>query len=213
MTAEQELPKQQDTAAEGAEAQPAPEAAAEVEAPAEAEALPPPDPLALAQEEIAALRDRLLRAMAEMENLRRRTEREKAEATLYAASNFARDMLGVADNLARALASLDAGQREAADAGLRALIEGVEVTQRELLNVFERHGIARFDPKGEKFDPHFHQAMFELPAIGVAPGTVVETIQPGYRIGERVLRPAMVGVAKAAAPAGDNGGNGSGGAR
>ena len=155
------------------------------------------DPLDEALAENAALKDRLLRAVAETENLRRRAEREKAEATLYAASNFARDMLSVADNLGRALASVDAEHRAAADPTLKALLDGVDVTQRELLNVFERHGIIRFDPKGEKFDPHFHQAMFELPSGDMAPGTVVETIQAGYRIGERVLRPAMVGVAKA----------------
>jgi molecular chaperone GrpE len=161
------------------------------------EAAPEPDPLSEAQAEIASLKDRLLRAIAETENLRRRAEREKAEATLYAASNFARDMLSVADNLGRALGSVDASQRDSADATLQALIDGVEVTQRELHNVFERHGIVRFDPKGEKFDPYFQQAMFELPSADQAPGTVVETIQAGYRIGERVLRPAMVGVAKA----------------
>ena len=160
------------------------------------EAAPDIDPLDEALSENAALKDRLLRAVAETENLRRRAEREKAEATLYAASNFARDMLSVADNLGRALDSVDADHRAAADPTLKALLDGVDVTERELLNVFERHGIIRYDPKGEKFDPHFHQAMFELPSADVAPGTVVETIQAGYRIGERVLRPAMVGVAK-----------------
>ena len=160
------------------------------------DAAPDIDPLDEALSENAALKDRLLRAVAETENLRRRAEREKAEATLYAASNFARDMLSVADNLGRALDSVDADHRAAADPTLKALLDGVDVTERELLNVFERHGIIRYDPKGEKFDPHFHQAMFELPSADVAPGTVVETIQAGYRIGERVLRPAMVGVAK-----------------
>lgn len=158
---------------------------------------PEVDPLAEAEAEVAGLKDRLLRAVAETENLRRRAEREKAEATLYAATGFARDMLSVADNLGRALASIDAEKRATADPALTGLIDGVEVTQRELHNVFERHGIQRFDPKGEKFDPNFHQAMFELPTGDAAPGTVMETIQPGYRIGERVLRPAMVGVAKA----------------
>ncbi len=157
---------------------------------------PEVDPLAEAEAEIAELKDRLLRAVAETENLRRRAEREKAEATLYAATSFARDMLSVADNLGRALASVDPVARET-DPALKGLIDGVEVTRRELHNVFERHGIQRFDPKGQKFDPNFHQAMFELPTGDAAPGTVMETIQAGYRIGERVLRPAMVGVAKA----------------
>jgi len=188
MTADPELAKDDEGAGEET-------AAASSQAP---EAAPEIDALAQAQDEIASLKDRLLRAIAETENLRRRSEREKAEATLYAASNFARDMLSVADNLGRALMSVDADQRENADATLKALLDGVDATQRELHNVFERHGIVRFDPKGEKFDPYFHQAMFELPSPEATPGTVVETIQAGYRIGERVLRPAMVGVAKAA---------------
>lgn len=188
MTADPELAKDDDGTGEET-------AAASSQAP---EAAPEIDALAQAQDEIASLKDRLLRAIAETENLRRRSEREKAEATLYAASNFARDMLSVADNLGRALMSVDADQRENADATLKALLDGVDATQRELHNVFERHGIVRFDPKGEKFDPYFHQAMFELPSPEATPGTVVETVQAGYRIGERVLRPAMVGVAKAA---------------
>jgi molecular chaperone GrpE len=187
MTADPELAKDDEGAGEET-------AAASSQAP---EAAPEIDALAQAQDEIASLKDRLLRAIAETENLRRRSEREKAEATLYAASNFARDMLSVADNLGRALMSVDADQCEGADATLTALLDGVDATQRELHNAFERHGIIRFDPKGEKFDPHFHQAMFELPSPEVTPGTVVETIQAGYRIGERVLRPAMVVVAKA----------------
>jgi molecular chaperone GrpE len=187
MTADPELAKDDDGTGEET-------AAASSQAP---EAAPEIDALAQAQDEIASLKDRLLRAIAETENLRRRSEREKAEATLYAASNFARDMLSVADNLGRALMSVDADQRENADATLKALLDGVDATQRELHNVFERHGIVRFDPKGEKFDPYFHQAMFELPSPEATPGTVVETVQAGYRIGERVLRPAMVAVAKA----------------
>ncbi len=187
MTADPELLKDNEETEEGAEVElgGAPDVAPEI------------DPLAEAQSEIAGLKDRLLRAIAETENLRRRAEREKAEATLYAATNFARDVLSVADNLGRALASVDDEQRAAAGPALKALLDGVDVTQRELLNVLERHGIIRFDPRGEKFDPNFHQAMFELPTADAAPGTVVETIQAGYRIGERVLRPAMVGVAKA----------------
>ena len=115
------------------------------------------------KEETAALKDRLLRMAAEMENLRKRTEREKAEATLYAASNFARDLLSVADNLSRALQALPSDERDSAGEIEKNLIAGVEVTERELLNVFQRHGIRRIEAVGQKFDPNFHQAMFEVP--------------------------------------------------
>ncbi len=155
-----------------------------------------PDPVAQLMTENAELKDRLLRSLADTENLRKRAEREKAEATLYAASNFARDLLSVPDNLARALAAVPAEAREKADDALKALISGIEVTERELLNTLQRHGIRRIHPLGEKFDPHFHQAMFETPAGDAAPGTVTQVVQPGYAIGERILRPAMVGVAK-----------------
>jgi len=154
------------------------------------------DPVAKLASENAELKDRLLRALADTENLRKRADREKAEAALYAASNFARDLLSVPDNLARALAAMPAEAREKADEATKSLIAGIEVTERELLNTLQRHGIRRIDPVGEKFDPHFHQAMFELPAPDAKPGTVVQVVQPGYAIGERCLRPAMVGVAK-----------------
>jgi molecular chaperone GrpE len=146
--------------------------------------------------EVAELKDRLLRAMADTENVRRRGEREKAEATLYAASNFARDLLSVADNMARALEAMPEQQREKADDATRNLLAGIDLTYRELMQVFERYNIHRVDPLGERFDPHFHQAMFEVPDPDAPPGTVVQVVQPGYRIGERVLRPALVGVAK-----------------
>ena len=149
--------------------------------------------------EVAELKDRLLRAMADTENLRRRAEREKAEATLYAASNFARDLLSVADNMARALEAMPEKAREQADEATRNLLAGIDLTYRELMQVFERYNIRRVDPLGERFDPNFHQAMFE-----------VQVVQPGYRIGERVLRPALVGVAKAA-PRQGPGRNGAGG--
>jgi molecular chaperone GrpE len=161
--------------------------------------------------EVAELKDRLLRAMADTENVRRRAEREKAEATLYAASNFARDLLSVADNMTRALEAMPEEQREKADDATRNLLAGIELTYRELMQVFERYNIRRVDPLGERFDPHFHQAMFEVPDPEAAPGTVVQVVQPGYRIGERVLRPALVGVAKAA-PRPGPGRNGKGGA-
>jgi molecular chaperone GrpE len=161
--------------------------------------------------EIAELKDRLLRAMADTENVRRRAEREKAEATLYAATNFARDLLSVADNMTRALEAMPEKQREKADEATRNLLAGIELTSRELKQVFERYNIRRVDPLGERFDPNFHQAMFEVPDPEATPGTVVQVVQPGYRIGERVLRPALVGVAKAA-PRQGPGRDGKGGA-
>ena len=153
----------------------------------------------LLKEEAAALKDRLLRLAAEMENLRKRTEREKAEATLYAASNFARDLLSVADNLSRALQALPSDERDSAGEIEKNLIAGVEVTERELLNVFQRHGIRKIEAVGQKFDPNFHQAMFEVPTNEKPPGTVMQELQSGYAVGERCLRPSLVGVAKAEA--------------
>jgi molecular chaperone GrpE len=149
------------------------------------------------KEEAGKLKDQLLRTLAEMDNLRKRTEREKAEATLYAASNFARDILSVSDNMDRALATAEADHLKEATEPVKDLVAGVEMTRRELLNVLERHGIKRVDPVGEKFDPHFHQAMFEVPTNEQPPGTVVQVMQAGFRIGDRILRPALVGVAKA----------------
>src|SRR5215208_2879049 len=151
------------------------------------------------KEENAQLKDKLLRALADMENLRKRAEREKAEATLYAASNFARDLLSVADNFSRALAAVTPEQRAAADEMSSNLLAGIEVTERELTNVLERHGIRRIDAMGQKFDPHMHQAMFEVPTADHPAGTVVQIMQNGYAIGTRCLRPALVGVAKAPA--------------
>jgi molecular chaperone GrpE len=153
------------------------------------------DPAALARE-AAELRDRLLRALAEMENLRRRTEREVADARTYGISAFARDLLAVADNMRRALDAFGAEPHEAADAGTKALLEGIELTERELLKVLEKHGVTKLDPEGAKFDPHRHQAMYEVPDQSLPAGTVVQVVQPGYTIGERVLRPALVAIAK-----------------
>src|SRR5712691_5332640 len=153
------------------------------------------DPAALAQE-AAELKDRLLRALAEMENLRRRTEREVADARAYGISAFARDLLAVADNMRRALDAFGAEPHEAADAGTKALLEGIELTERELLKVLEKHGVRKLDPEGARFDPHQHQAMYEVPDESVPAGTVVQVVQPGYTIGERVLRPALVALAK-----------------
>jgi molecular chaperone GrpE len=160
------------------------------------------DPVALLEAEKADLKDKLLRALADMENVRRRTARELADARIYAVTNFARDMLTVADNLRRALDSVPGEARKDADGPLKALIEGIDVTERDLLKTLERHGVRRLDPEGQKFDPHLHQAMFEVPRPDVPNGTVVQVMQSGYVIGERVLRPALVGVAKGG-PKGD----------
>lgn len=135
------------------------------------------------------LKDRALRLAAEMENLRRRTARDVQDARTYAVTNFARDMLGVSDNLRRALDSVESGE-----AGLKTFVEGVDLTERTLLSALERHGVKKLAPEGERFDPNFHQAMFEIPNPDVPANTVLQVVQPGYSIGDRVLRPAMVGV-------------------
>ncbi|MFD1697229.1 nucleotide exchange factor GrpE [Roseibium aestuarii] len=154
------------------------------------------NPLEALQAENAELKDRLLRTIAEMENLRSRTQREIKDTRTYAVTGFARDMLNVTDNLRRALDSLGAEVREAADATIKSLIEGVEMTERDLLGQLEKHGVKKLEPEGQKFDPNFHQAMFEVPNPNVPNNTVVQVVQAGYSIGDRVLRPAMVGVAK-----------------
>lgn len=156
----------------------------------------PVDPLDAAAQEAADLKDKLLRALAEMENLRRRTEREVADARLYGVASFARDILGVADNMQRALQALDTDLREKADATTKVLLDGVELTERELLKVLDKHGIKKIEPLGERFDPNFHQAMYEVPDASVPAGTVIQVVQPGYLIGDRMLRPALVAIAK-----------------
>ena len=145
------------------------------------------------EQEKAELKDKLLRALAEMENLRRRTEKEVADTRSYAVSAFARDMLSVAENLRRAIETVPSEARKE-DGVLAGLIEGIELTEREFGKVLERHGVRKVDPAGEKFDPNLHQAMFEAPHDNLAKGQVHTVIQPGYAIGERVLRPALVGV-------------------
>jgi molecular chaperone GrpE len=147
--------------------------------------------------EVADLKDRLLRAVAETENVRRRAERERDETAKYAVTGFARDLLNVADNLRRALQNI-APEVRAKDEALNTLADGVEMTERELLKVFDKYGIHVVEPQpGEKFDHNFHQAMFEVPSADQQPGTVVSVMQVGYALKERLLRPAMVGVAKA----------------
>jgi len=143
------------------------------------------------------LKDKLLRTLADMENLRRRTEREISDAKVYAVTSFARDMLGSADNLRRGLENVPESAKSG-DVALNALIEGVELTERELLKTLERHGVRRIDPQGEKFDPNMHQAMFEAPDAETPKGMVSKVVQTGYKIGERVLRPALVGVSAGA---------------
>jgi molecular chaperone GrpE len=147
-----------------------------------------------AEVEAADLKDRLLRALAESENVRRRAERERSDAMKYGVTQFARDLLDVADNLRRAIDSVPESQSR--DDVTRNLLAGVAATERALLGVFERHGIRRLDPKGERFDHNFHQAIFEAENTGKPAGTVVEVLQPGYLLHDRLLRPAMVGVAK-----------------
>ncbi|KQP12962.1 nucleotide exchange factor GrpE [Methylobacterium sp. Leaf93] len=142
------------------------------------------------------LKDRVLRTLAEMENLRRRTEREVADARTYAVTNFARDMLNAADNIRRALESVPAEAASTAEGPLKALIDGIELTERDLAKTLERHGVKLIEPQGQRFDPNRHQAMFEVPNAEVPNGTVVQVMQSGYVIGDRVLRPALVGVAK-----------------
>ena len=149
--------------------------------------------------EAAELKDRLLRTLAEMENLRRRTEREVAESRAYGVASFARDILAIADNMARALQTLRAELKEKADAGVKVLLDGVELTERELLKVLEKHGVRKFEPEPrEKFDPNLHQAMYEVQDPSLPSGTVAQVVQAGYMIGDRMLRPALVAVAKSA---------------
>ncbi len=146
--------------------------------------------------EIAALNDRLLRALADLENLRRQKDREIEEARKYAIANFARGLLEVADNLRRALAAVPPSS-EVRDQLLQTLIIGVEMTEKSLLSLFERHQIRKIEPKpGERFDPNFHQAMFEVPSATLPAGSVAEVLQAGYVLADRLLRPALVGVAK-----------------
>jgi molecular chaperone GrpE len=164
--------------------------------PAEAAAAELAERLNKSEAELADTKDKLLRALAETENQRRRAQRDTDDARKYAATNFAKDMLDVADNLRRAIGSLDAASLQ--DDRAKALVEGVAATERALLAALERHGIKRIDPEiGEKFDPHSHEAMFEVPNTGKPGGSIVQVVQAGYRMHDRLLRPAMVGVAKA----------------
>jgi molecular chaperone GrpE len=155
----------------------------------------PEERLAAVEAELAETKDRLLRALAETENVRRRFQREQEDVRKYAIGGFAKDLLSSVDNLRRALDAVP--DAEVDDQRTRSLLDGVAATERELLAALERNGLKRIDPKGERFDHNLHQAIFEAPREGVAPGTVIEVLQPGYLLHDRLLRPAMVGVAKA----------------
>ena len=157
---------------------------------------PEGDELSVLKAENAELKDRLLRALADTENTRRRAERDRQDASQYAVTGFARDILAVADNFARAIEACPREAREGASPQLKAVIEGVEVTERQLLATLERHGVKPIDTSDGKFDPHFHQAVAEVPAEGKPPGSIVNVIQTGYVIGDRLLRPSMVTVAR-----------------
>jgi molecular chaperone GrpE len=170
---------------------------------------PDEDPVALLEGEVASLKDQLLRAMAETENVRRRAQREREDGAKYAAAAVVKDLLGVGDNLQRALESVPE-ELAAENEQVANLRLGVEMTRKELLSVFERHNIRTIDPLGEKLDPHLHEAMFEMEDPDKPAGTVVQVIQVGYRLHDRLLRPARVGISKggakaAPADAGDKG--------
>jgi molecular chaperone GrpE len=207
----------EDAAAPGPQA---PEAQDDGARPDQAEAAAPQveaetSPEAALQAEVAALKDQLLRALAEVENTRRRAQRDREEALRYGPTGLARDLLTVADNLRRAIESVDP-DAAANDPAVKSLLSGVELTERELLKVFDKHHIAKVEPMGAKFDAHLHQAMFEVPDAEAEPGTVVQVLQPGYVLHDRLLRAAMVGVARRTPSGADgsgsteSGSNGSG---
>ncbi|MGA9599148.1 MAG: nucleotide exchange factor GrpE [Methylocystis sp.] len=184
-----ENPPQQDDASKAeapAVGSPAQEAAP-VEAPAELEAL---------RAELAGVKDRLLRTLAEMENLRRRTEKEIADAKLYGVTSFARETLSLADNLRRAIAAFPVKAKEELEPHVAALVEGVELTERDFLSRLARFGVKKMDEGDNRFDPNKHDALFEIPDENQPAGTVAQWVEPGYMIGDRVLRPAKVGVTK-----------------
>lgn len=162
----------------------------------------PAEQIAALTSAVDELRDKFLRAVAESDNIRKRAEREVSEARAYGISGFARDVIGVADNLARTLEAISPEARAAADGTLKSLLEGVELTRREFDKALAKHNVRSLNPKGEKFDPNFHQAMYEVEDADATPGTVVQVMQTGYAIGDRVLRPALVAVAKGGAKGG-----------
>ena len=158
------------------------------------------DPIEALIAERDSLKDQLLRALADVENMRRRTEREMETARKYSHTGFARDLVGAIDNLSRAVEAAPKAEEAPSAEAVDGLLTGIEMSWQEIQATMERHGIRRISPKGEKFDYNFHQAMFEMPSADLAPGTVVEVVQHGYVLHDRLLRPAMVGVSKAAEP-------------
>ena len=174
-----------------AEMAPLPEDAA-----GETAAPPEPSELETLQAENASLKDRLLRTMADVENMRRRTDREVADSRVYGATNFARDMLAVLDNLHRGIQTLSDDLKNSDDPALKSFIEGVRLTEADFLSRLARHGVKKLSPDGQKFDPNKHEALFEVPDENVPTGTVVQVVEGGYTIGDRVLRPAKVGVSR-----------------
>lgn len=182
-TPDQETPVSAETGADGAQRDPG-------------------EVIAALAAENAELKDRSLRALADVENMRRRTQKEVADARAYGATNFARDMLTVVDNISRALEAVPEADRAGLDERTRGLVEGIELTQRDMLKNLERHGVKMVSPLGERFDPNLHQAMFEAPDPSVPNGTVVQVLQVGFTIADRVLRPALVGVSKGGPKAG-----------
>jgi molecular chaperone GrpE len=174
-------------------------AATTPDAPAQQAEAREPDPFVVLEKlaaENADLRDKLLRTLAEMENLRRRTEREVADAKAYGVTAFARDMLVFADNLHRAAESVPAEARSRAEPAIRAFIEGIELTERDFASRLERYGVKKLAPQGTRFDPNLHEALYEVPDESIPSGTVVQVVEDGYAIGERVLRPAKVGISR-----------------
>ena len=157
------------------------------------------EPVEALDEQVSELKDQLLRSIAELDNYRKRAEREKEQLRKFGIANFAKDLLSVADNLRRAVES-GPSDLEGADESVKNLIVGVEMTEKELLNAFEKNRVRKIDPAGEKFDYNFHQAMFEVESDKEEPGVVMQVLQPGYAIEDRVLRAAMVGVSKSNAP-------------
>lgn len=176
-------------------ADPTQELADAASAPGEGSAPASETEIATLKAQVADLTDRMLRAHAEMENIRKRSEREKAETHKYAVTRFARDIIAVGDNVQRAIAAVPVHAAEQ-DPALQSFLEGVRMTERELVIALERHGVRRMDVKGEAFNPHHHQAVMEAQDESVPAGTIVQVLQEGYVIEDRVLRPAMVAVAK-----------------
>jgi molecular chaperone GrpE len=177
-----------------------PTAEPETTASAERSAANAPDPylvLQNLQRENGELKDKLLRALADMENLRRRTDKEVADAKLYGIGAFARDMLSFVDNASRTLENIPAELHESAEPSVKALVEGIKLTERDFLSRLARHSVKKLEPLGSKFDPNFHEALFEVRDDTVPNGTVVKVVEDGYAIGDRVLRPAKVGVSRA----------------